>query len=320
MIRLRLHRESLLKMFRVSGRRTLVTIAALQTLLLISVGCGAADDKLEDAVVADGYFSNNNCVTYLNQVPPAAARSIMEDMKALAIGDMIGYVSGQDTLIGRFEKTQHAIDLTISPVLKNYKQYGVAEATTAGVERMELLYKDKSPNGVELFKAYERYLDCRVIESAVGKSPWNDYVTRYMAYAKARPESAHIGYFDVTTTDSYYRKTVNTGNRFIEPKPDADSRFFLVDATFKNTDTESRLPSAGSLFINYNNKEYEYDLAEPIMLEGYNIWFRSVNPLITMHTKIVYRIPNEIEGEVFWQPGRNSNKTRLWLGYVKAAK
>jgi hypothetical protein len=39
-----------------------------------------------------------------------------------------------------------------------------------------------------------------------------------------------------------------------------------------------------------------------------------------MKTKIVYRIPDEIHGEVFWRPGRNPSDTKLWLGFISAAK
>jgi hypothetical protein len=80
------------------------------------------------------------------------------------------------------------------------------------------------------------------------------------------------------------------------------------------------LPVEGSLFINYNGKEYEFDSVEPIMVEGYNIWFRKINPLITMKTKIVYRVPNEVHGEVFWRPGRNPNDIKLLVGTINAAK
>jgi hypothetical protein len=72
------------------------------------------------------------------------------------------------------------------------------------------------------------------------------------------------------------------------------------------------------LYITYNGKEYEFDSVETVMAEGYNIWFKKVNPLITMKTKIVYRIPDEIEGDVFWKPGRNPDDKRLWVGSVKA--
>jgi hypothetical protein len=78
------------------------------------------------------------------------------------------------------------------------------------------------------------------------------------------------------------------------------------------------MPVEGSLFISYNGKEYEFDSVEPIASEGYNMWFRKINPLIAMKTKIVYRIPDEIEGPVFWRPGRNATDTKLWLGYIKA--
>ncbi len=164
------------------------------------------------------------------------------------------------------------------------------------------------------------YAICMMASAAAGKGRFANYTEKYVDYILARPEKAAIGYFEISTDKAYATNKVGTGNSFVEPKTWEGSRFFVVNASFKNLDTESRLPAEGSLLVNYNGKDYVFDTVEPIMLEGYNIWFRGVNPLITMKTKIVYRIPNEIEGEVFWRPGRNSSGTRLWVGRVSAVK
>ncbi|MDT4867250.1 hypothetical protein FQZ97_1021480 [compost metagenome] len=161
---------------------------------------------------------------------------------------------------------------------------------------------------------------CGITAAFSGEGLYASHVERYVSFVQSRVKKAQIGYFEVTSDKGTYGSKVGTGNQFAEPKAWEGSRFYIVHASFKNTDTESRLPVEGSLFITYNGKEYEFDSIEPIMLRGYNIWFAKVNPLVTMKTKIVYRIPNEIHGEVFWRPGRNASDTRLWLGFIDAAK
>ncbi|MCY1355849.1 hypothetical protein D9M69_422860 [compost metagenome] len=135
------------------------------------------------------------------------------------------------------------------------------------------------------------------------------------ASSKITRESS-IGYFDVKINTCNVSDLPITGNKYTEPKHWAGSRFVVIDATFKNQDQEGRLPSEGSLIINHEGRELRYDSTEAIMQEGYGIYFKSVNPLITMPTKIVYRIPDEVSGEVSWEPGRNSEGKRLWCTFA----
>lgn len=129
---------------------------------------------------------------------------------------------------------------------------------------------------------------------------------------------ASIGYFDVTIKSCSVTNGPVTGNSYTEPDDWPDSRFVVIDADFKNIDQEGRLPSEGSLIIKHNGRELKYDSTETIMQKGYGIYFKSVNPLITMPTKIVYRIPNEVSGEVSWEPGRNPDNRKLWCTFVAA--
>lgn len=130
--------------------------------------------------------------------------------------------------------------------------------------------------------------------------------------------SANIGYFDVTINSCSVTDGPITGNSYTEPDDWPGSRFLVIDAEFKNIDQEGRLPSEGSLIIKHNGRELRYDSTESILQEGYGIYFKSVNPLITMPTKIVYRIPNEVSGEVSWEPGRNPDNRKLWCTFVAA--
>jgi hypothetical protein len=286
-------------------------------------------------VIADRHFDKNNCVMYLHKINPALARTMMEDAKYIVEQDMITYVAGGDSITKELltNKTvqgysgSHDIEQTRKNLkeLQNFQsifsssEYSLLEKKKA-VQRFSHMFKP-SPTTQEAAnaKSYLSYITCREIEALKGANNWSDAYKQYESYIKAHKKSSQVGYFSITINSSTSQSKVGTGNTYAEPKPSTDSRFFIIDASFRNTDTESRLPFEGSLLISYEGKEYEYDAVEPIMLEGYNIWFRKINPLITIRTKIVYRIPNEIEGEVFWRPGRNNDGTQLWAGYIKTS-
>ena len=91
--------------------------------------------------------------------------------------------------------------------------------------------------------------------------------------------------------------------------------FLILNVSFKNTDNESRtLVGAGTIWINYNGKEYEYDKDETILLEGWSMILEKHNPLTTKTTNLVFKIPSEIRGPAYYQPGRSSKNERIFLG------
>ncbi|OMQ37146.1 DUF4352 domain-containing protein [Pseudomonas putida] len=147
------------------------------------------------------------------------------------------------------------------------------------------------------------------------------YVTTYLKGLEEKRVGmqAQVGYFDVTVNDCTLSNSIDTGNRFTALKPDADARYLTVNATFKNTDNEGRLPFEGSLIIRKDGKDYKFDTTESVMSEGYGIRLRSLNPFIKLTTKIVYRVPNELSGDVYWKPGRNAEDKRLWCTRLPSA-
>lgn len=150
---------------------------------------------------------------------------------------------------------------------------------------------------------------------------YNIYALNYLNELKAKQEAMHgqVGYFEVTVNDWIISKPIDTGNRYSSMKSDSDARFLTVNATFKNADSEGRLPSEGSLFIRKDNKYFKFDATETIMSDGYGIRLRSLNPLIKLNTKLAYKVPNELSGEVYWKPGRNAEDKRLWCTYLPPA-
>lgn len=127
-------------------------------------------------------------------------------------------------------------------------------------------------------------------------------------------EILHTDYFDVIVNKVAVEDRVNTGNEFADLKSEQGNMYLIINASFKNTDKESRMLMDGSVWINYNGKDYEFDKSETVMLEGWGILLDQINPLTTKTTNLVYKIPAEIKGEAFWQPGRAENDQRILLG------
>lgn len=164
---------------------------------------------------------------------------------------------------------------------------------------------------------HSKYLECAM--QAVARSSDSKFSVRlnlFLDQAAKRFDRARVGHFQVTLNSCVAKDRVGTGNSFAEPKVWEGSRFLVIDATFKNIDTEGRLPAEGQVIFKSGGKEYLYDHTESILLDGYGIFLDSINPFVSMRTKIVYRIPLELRGEVFWRPGRNSSGISLWCGFI----
>ena len=118
-------------------------------------------------------------------------------------------------------------------------------------------------------------------------------------------------YFEVTVNKVGVDTWINTGNEFSDLKEEDGSKFIVLNVTFKNIDNESRMIVEGSLFINYNGKDYKFDKSETIMADGWGLMLDQINPLIKKTTKLVYKIPNEITGNVYYKPGRTDQQINL---------
>ncbi len=135
-------------------------------------------------------------------------------------------------------------------------------------------------------------------------------------------KSTQIGIGDVLQTDYFeikankisLKERISTGNEFADLKPEEGITYLIINATFKNTDNESRMLIDGSVWINYNGKDYEFDKSETVMLEGWGIMLDQLNPLTSKTTNLVYKIPTEIKGDAYWQPGRADSDQKIFLG------
>ena len=301
---------------------------------LLSLTAIAADkDPIATQVMKDQFFSSAECGKYLDGFAEPEQDTLSELAAVYEKSQALGFVVGRDTLLGDFQTRFNANNLRFnsslvefkekvkdSPnLLSGYEYNGYSQQILDDTsKKWSTIIQSKKSKPVQA--NIKKFTWCRIAAVGAGMGMNAQFPSDYVERASAITNTANIGYFKVKAESGEYRNTVGTGNRFAEPKTWEGSRFYIVNASFKNMDTESRLPIEGSLFINYNGKDYEFDSVEPITTEGYNIWFRKINPLITMKTKLVYRIPNEIHGDVYWKPGRNSEDTKLWVGTLKAAK
>lgn len=158
-----------------------------------------------------------------------------------------------------------------------------------------------------------------LIGSLVGKKEGNTASANNDAPAKTYVklgEKLSTKYFDVTVNDAKVRKEVKTGNQFADRKPEDGNSFMILNVTFKNTDSESRMITDGEILINYNGKDYKFDKSETIMLEGWGILLDQINPLTSKTTNIVYKIPSEIKGMVYYRPGRANSDDLIAVGTI----
>lgn len=292
-----------------------------------------ADTALIERIVQDGRFLQLRCNSYLTSVSPQDIQRLEEIAGLFEKNETMRLLGGQDAIlkdilaaVKKVGLKENDLLVKVPPLLKDRPSYSslysddtysTARFNDAYDEFMAMRKSAISKTGKTQFN---EFLYCRLAGVAAGLGPNALFGEAYARYALDRPNKAHIGHFEVVANKGEARNTVGTGNPYSEPEKWEGSRFFIVDASFKNLDTESRLPAEGSLYITYNGKEYEFDTTEAIMSKGYNIWFKSVNPLLTMKTKIVYRIPEEIYGEVYWKPGRNPKGVKLWAGNIPAPK
>jgi len=127
-------------------------------------------------------------------------------------------------------------------------------------------------------------------------------------------EVLHTDYFDVKVNKVVLQNRINTGNEFADPKPEEGSRYLVINVTFKNISNESRMITDGSIWIDFNSKKYEFDKSETIMADGWGLFLDQINPLTSKKTNIVYKIPTEIKGPAYWQPGRAASDELIFLG------
>lgn len=262
----------------------------------------------------------NNAFSELKSQHAPDASALISTLTTLSQASVLRYVSGADSIITDMKKSfgptpfVTELDTAREKMDAQQKKYWLAKARYD-----EFLARHETE---KFFGAESEYkpLSSKIARCASQAIYFgNTKPGQYDALTKSSFRKGRFGHFTVGMNSCEIKSSVGTNSRYSEPDAWAGSKFVVIDATFKNEDSEGRLPSEGSLIIiTPNRKELRYDTTESVMQKGYGIYFKSVNPLVTMPTKIVYRIPEDITGEVLWEPGRNPEGKKLWCTFSKS--
>ena len=129
-------------------------------------------------------------------------------------------------------------------------------------------------------------------------------------------DKIQTSHFDVTLKSYKIQKSVSTGNMFVKLDPEEGNKYLILDVNFKNIDNESRMIGGeGKVFVDVNGKEYEYDKSEHLLLDGWGVLLHQLNPMTQKNTKLVFKIPDELKGNIYWEPAHSSK--RFFVGEAK---
>ncbi|WP_426101927.1 hypothetical protein [Pseudomonas sp. PSPC3-3] len=293
------------------------TIASLA--LLGSYETEASDTKFTP-------LSDEACLSYLSYLPSSATA---EDKKAinnlsvhLAMSSSLRYLLGKDSIIADMRNSFGDTPfITKLDTVKKKLEVAQVDYLRGYLSYQESLNRGQMQKYLSKASEYKKFTGTGSICSlqSLYKSSDTSQVEMIEKFVNALTsvEDAKFGNFQIRRESCKVGASVGTSNPHSEPERWDGSQFVVIDARFKNLDTEGRLPSEGSLIIQTSDgRELRYDTTESVMQRGYGIYFKSINPLVTMPTKIVYRIPTDISGEVLWEPGRNVGKKRLWCTFI----
>lgn len=124
--------------------------------------------------------------------------------------------------------------------------------------------------------------------------------------------------FDITVNDAELINYLDTGNEFTDLEAGEGMTFLVLSITFKNVDTESRTVFAGSVeLVTPEGKNYLFDKDETMIAEGWGVTFEEINPLTTLTTNIVYKVPADIRGSLYYHPERAAEEEYIFLGDIQ---
>jgi hypothetical protein len=126
-------------------------------------------------------------------------------------------------------------------------------------------------------------------------------------------ETINTGNFEVTMNGHKFSSRVDTGNPFTDIAPQEGNKYVILSATFKNISDRTRMPGSGAVYIEYNGKELKYNPTDLILLDGWGLFFEQMNPLTSTTTRLVFKIPADYSGPVYWEPERGK---RFSLGSI----
>jgi len=96
-----------------------------------------------------------------------------------------------------------------------------------------------------------------------------------------------------------------------------DEICLAVNVTYRNTDRERKRIDLGALFIMYNQKEYVFTRS---LVDWHDDWEIILDHQESKTTDLIYRIPYEIQGQVYYEPEYNFDGSKIYLGTYEMGK
>ncbi|MBB4867609.1 hypothetical protein HNP46_006523 [Pseudomonas nitritireducens] len=125
--------------------------------------------------------------------------------------------------------------------------------------------------------------------------------------------SAQVGDIKVTANSC---RMVSSLGIVAEPQHQDGTKFLVLDATYENVATTSRMVYPGSLNVKLNGKTYKFSSVEMVISQDYVLPPTGLNPLVKYRSKLAYRVPENLSGKVTWTPGDNPKGVSVACGSI----
>jgi hypothetical protein len=101
-------------------------------------------------------------------------------------------------------------------------------------------------------------------------------------------------------------------------QPATGNRFVVLDVDVRNTDTQPRVFSEGKLVAVDEQRERTFATPVNIFADGY-LQLQVLQPSARARGRIVYEVPDDLKGVLYWQPGEGGERILLHLRPVVAS-
>ncbi|WP_159017455.1 DUF4352 domain-containing protein [Cognatiluteimonas profundi] len=106
---------------------------------------------------------------------------------------------------------------------------------------------------------------------------------------------------------------------FDAKQPATGNRFVVLDVDVRNTDTQPRVFSEGKLVAVDEQRERTFATPVNIFADGY-LQLQVLQPSASARGKIVYEVPGDMKGVLYWVPGEGGERILLHLQPELASK
>lgn len=121
-------------------------------------------------------------------------------------------------------------------------------------------------------------------------------------------------YFDVKVTKFYTAYEIKDSIASVYLPPENGFRYLIVEISFKNTDTESKMMPEGEFQIEIAGHDPDiYKTPETMLAKGWGLFMENIEPGKTMTTKLVYKATTQVTGKMYYYPDISYNRDRIFV-------